>query len=92
MVESPCPVCVIPLRGKMPHDHGIMNAQASTVDRSTDFTDPILGALSEWQQDQFARHLRYARSLGLSPSHSERFALQQLQTAKAHQAASAHAQ
>lgn len=57
--------------------------------QSQDLLDqPLLGAASEWHQEQFERHLRYARSLGLSPDHARRFALQQLQTAKAHRAAS----
>lgn len=43
----------------------------------------LLDAVSEWRQDQFERHLRYARSLGLSPDHSRRYARQQLQMAEA---------
>ena len=38
--------------------------------------------LSEWQQDQFDRHLRYARSLELSPDQALRFALRQIKTAR----------
>ena len=38
--------------------------------------------LSEWQQDQFDRHLRYARSLELSPDQALRFAVRQIQTAR----------
>ena len=75
----------------MPHHNGIMTPQtaiqAAEPVRSTDTAGPPLQTLSEWHKDQFDRHLRYARSLGLSPDHASRFALQQLQAAKPRQVA-----
>lgn len=50
-----------------------------STDRASELAVP---AFSEWQQDQFDRHLRYAHSLGLSPDHARRFAVRQIQTAK----------
>ena len=49
--------------------------------RSADPAEVHLQALSEWHQDQFDRHLRYAHSLGLAPAHAPRFALQPLHAA-----------
>ncbi len=64
-----------------------MTPHTQTPVRSTDSAELPVQTLSEWHQDQFERHLRYARSLGLAPNHAHRFANQQLQANKARPAA-----
>lgn len=59
-----------------------MTPHTATPVRSTDPTEPYPPTLSDWHRDQFDRHLRYACSLGLSPDHAHRFALQQLHARK----------
>lgn len=59
-----------------------MTPHTATPVRSTDPAELPHQTLSDWHQDQFDRHLRYACSLGLSPDHARRFAGQQLQAAK----------
>ena len=54
---------------------------ADPVRSTDDDADLRASSMSEWQQDQFDRHLRYARSLELSPDQALRFALRQIQTA-----------
>ncbi len=59
-----------------------MTPNAADPVESTNAAHLPAPTLSEWQQDQFDRHLRYARSLELSPDQALRFAFRQIQTAR----------